>query len=454
MAIAVSGCGGAGSTGLSGEEGGTIVGAITGTDGSQGGLAGWFLVLTERNSGVSRVSMVNSAGLYEFRGVKMDSAQTLILLSPAFKRTAVLAITPKVPQTIRQFFKPSGQLPPLVHNGKIMTFSDESLVSITDDMAADSDEDLIPEGLDAASGLRLSGVDQDTDGVLNESDPDIDGDGLINWFDDNDDADNNLDIFDQDVDGTFVIDTVEGKVGDQFFTDCIEYFAVQVFTDSAASETSMKFASKLRPGCGNGDIRVRGAPSLFSGSEVRRLNEVEDANGQVTEEMVPGVWDLTLKDQGIGGDGNAGDRVYGEVVYLQSGMTPAANSVVFLQVGHGDLSNPWYKEYPFIFPDINMSSYSVTYDASIRRVTMVGDPFGTNRDYLWYAEVIDGDDQVLWRSDPVQGTSGKSLTIGETDVDFVSGEVYEIRASAQSLDRIPSRPAYVVKSSAYEYTVP
>ncbi len=451
--LCLAGCGSSGSDGSEEEGGGSVRGAITGTDGSQGGLSGWYLVLVERNTGVSRVSMVNQGGLYEFRGVRMGAAQTMVLLSPAFKLTAVLAIKPKVPQTIRQFFMPQATLPQLIHNGKIMTFFDESKLEVTGDMAADSDEDLIPEGLDPVAALNLSGIDQDQDGVDNEKDPDIDGDGLINWFDDDDDADGILDIFDQDVDGNFILDQTERNVGDCFFTDCIEWFATQLFMDSSTSENSMKFATKLRSDCSSKDIRIRGAASLFSAAQKRRLNTLTDEQtGEQVDAEVSGVWDLTLVDDGLGGDGNAKDRVWGEVVYLQPGSLPAAGSVIFLQVGFGSKSSPWYKEYPFIFPDIKMKTFSVQYDATIRRVTMVGDPFDTTRDYVWKVEVVDADGQVLWISEPTQGTASRSLVIGKTDVNFIPGEVYKIRASAQSLDRIPSRPAYVVKSSAFTYT--
>ena len=127
---------------LSGGNVGQVRGSIVASTGSQQDMFGFIMVLVERDTGISRVAPINEGGIFVFENVKADMPQTLILLNSSYKISSVLSLSGKLASTIRQYFVPqSSFLPRLIHKGPVMKFEDERGLSITNDSAADADND-------------------------------------------------------------------------------------------------------------------------------------------------------------------------------------------------------------------------------------------------------------------------------------------------------------------------
>jgi hypothetical protein len=184
LATLTHSCGGTGSNKKTPSVPSSLTGTIRSLSGSQSQMAGWNLVLVEKQSGICRVSKIGNVGNYNFSGVFSDRSYSLVLLDPSYRISSVIARSIRGQDKLQQFFKVTGpSLPALVQSGPIVLFSDLAKVTWDNDLASDSDQDGIPDGID------LSLTDTDNDGLSNSDDADLDGDGLVNWFDKDDDGD-------------------------------------------------------------------------------------------------------------------------------------------------------------------------------------------------------------------------------------------------------------------------
>jgi hypothetical protein len=474
LVVLVSGCGQAGlNSSYSAGELADVRGSLVASSGDQGNLVNWVVVMMERDTGVSRVGVVNAAGIYSFSNVNMSAPHTLVLLTPDFKFSSVLAITGAFSGTIRQFFMPQEIIPKLIHRGEVLTFFSEDGLSITSDIAADGDSDLIPDGLDpdvvglrdlgleemmsSPQGLQLiaSGHDFDLDGVADINDPDIDGEGIPNWFDTNEDGDEFLDVFDGDANGNIVMDSSE-QYGSLYFKDGIDFMSVQVersIGTTGAVTSTVTIAADLMDGITPLAVDIRGAPSLFNGASINNITTNDDG----LEEIISGAWDKRLLDDGLSNDNSANDRVFGRKVVLQTSKQPTANQVMFLRLAFGSSSSFWFKEYPFIFSDLTLANIVASYSSSLRRVSLSGTPFGSVTSYQWYVDVrgtiTDGDVEttgIIHTSSAIDAVSTKNYTIPADTLE--SGGSYTVTIRAQALDQIPGAPSYTVKSAPVTIT--
>lgn len=436
--------------------------------GTTTGFEGWIMVLVDKDTGISRVGEIDTVGQFIFQNVENSGVYTLVLLSPTFTLSSVLSmVAAEQVGKVYQYFKIKGSsIPPVVHKGPNLEFSDPSQVSLQTDVANDADSDGIPDGMDTTASsdiivaqdniatgnsadlaeafLSLAAeVDTDDDGITNTNDPDIDGDGIPNWFDADDDGNDNYDVFDLDANSDSTLDSAQ-KIGDHYFDEEVEYIAVQMIVEpiGGISRRYIKFNVKLGEGVSPVSIRLRSDVTLFDESQIM-------VNGESGEEAGD-IWDRTLIDDGLSNDSQSDDGIYGRKIKLKTGQAPGTNQVVFLQVGFGSSGNEWFKEYPFTFPPLSLGSVAFSYSSSSQKITKSGTPFGTDVNgatisgYLWTVSVYNASTGGLVHQSPPLEGAATSYTITES----LSGSVsYSAIINAQSLDRVTSHPVYVIKSA-------
>ena len=247
-----------------------IVGSISSQAGGQSQMAGWVIVLVERDSEVARVAEVDSAGLYVLRSVNLNAAHTIILCSPDYIVQSVLALPSTVDKTVRQFFRIGAKtLPRLIHKGPILQMQSTDGLTVHKDTALDADGNGVPDGASSIGlsltrlGLRgtwglaaepTTTTDLDIDGTPNSSDIDIDNDGIINIIDNDDDGDAIPDISDLDANGDLVLDSQQ-KLGDAYFPSGIEFFTVQFESSpqtDGTTKSTLKFITTVHVQLGRG----------------------------------------------------------------------------------------------------------------------------------------------------------------------------------------------------------
>lgn len=435
-----------------------ILGSITSQSGSQADMQGWVIVATDRDSSISRVAEVNSAGLFTLKNMYVSRVYTLNLISPAYIMTSVLSAPGAIPNTIKQFFKiTSKNLPRLIHKGPVISFQNETGIEFTNDFAVDSDADSIPDGIASLSlygGFELglvdgyrnafalnSSADIDTDGISNIEDVDIDNDGLINIFDSDDDGDGILDVFDQDSDGDLISD-VGQTTSDLYFDSGVEWITVQFKmtpNTDGTFKSNLIFYTKLR---NSSDapvaVQIRGAPSLLNGANV----DTVDADGKPTTQA----WsDRRLLDDGNSEDGSEGDLLFARKVSLKIGSIPTYHQTVFFQLAFGSGESVWFEEYAYTFPPITPAKITPSYSAVAKTVSIVGNPFGSIQDYNWSATVYDTETGLkVYATAATLGTTSKSVKIPANILE--EGKAYQYKITAQVLDRVPGFAAYTVES--------
>ena len=71
---------------------------------------------------------------------------------------------------------------------------------------------------------------------------------------------------------------------------------------------------------------------------------------------------------------------FGQRVLIADGkQAPRAHEVVFFQLVFGTEENPWYMEFPFVFPPLTPAAITAPYEATLGQVQLVGNPFGSER---------------------------------------------------------------------------
>jgi hypothetical protein len=421
----------------------TVSGSISGQSGGQSRMSGWVVVLTERDTGISRVGEVNASGIFSIAGVRTSVPHGLTLLSPDYLVRGAFAVPSDTAAKVHTFFTINkSYLPRFIHRGYVVTPQSLDGISLTKDSVADSDGDGSPDGLSSLGLVNgMSSVDLDQDGGVNDTDPDIDGDGLLNWFDADDDGDGLADVVDTDANGNLVVDTAE-SFSDQNFRNGIEYFAVsvEVQPDGSSTKTYLSLAAKIRKGVSPMSVQVRGPVALLNGSVIEATDSIPQA-----------AWDKLLLDDGNSEDGFADDLIYARKVLLGTGKSPRPFQSVFLQLGFGDPSSPVFAEYPFTFPSVDLGALAFTWNSATRTVAKTGasDPFGDLTSYSWSISISNADGVKVYESALVAADTS-SIVIPDRLLD--SGSTYTFQAAAQLLDRIPGYPAFVVYSPTQSIT--
>ena len=419
-----------------------VTGTITSQTGSQSQMAGWAVALIERDSMIGRVAEADASGTLKFGKVSFDAAQTAILLSPDYLLQAVLSLPSSKTNTIKQFFTLNKNiLPRLIQKGPIITMQSTDTISITSDMAADSDGNGTPDGVaslglqDSSAGFPLtSTVDTDSDGIPNTSDADIDGDGLINVIDTDEDGDGILDVVDADANGDGIPDTQQ-QASSQHFKAGVEFIAVQNESTPSGSTTvsTLKFAMKVRDGVTISDVKIRGATSLLKDSTY------------ISSDGATGTWDNKLLDDGNSEDSSANDLLYARKITLASGKAPRANQMVFFQLTIGTGADQWTAEYPYIFPSLTPAAITGAYDSATRTVTLGGNPFGESmQDFVWTVSVANSDSVKIYESATTAGAT-RTFTLPANILE--TGKTYTYTLTAQLLDKVPGYPAMIVHAA-------
>ena len=450
-------CGGAGtseeeSCGLCGPMS-DLNGSITSQFGTQEQMQGWVVVLSEKNSGISRVAEVNAQGTFTFGNARATTDHHLALLSPDYILQSVLSVPGNLPNTIHQFFTPKAkQLPRLIHSGPIIRMQDLSGVSISSDLASDQTGNGIPDGSESIGGPKQTALmlqdgvvpDLDLDGLNNDVDADIDGDGAINLFDPDDDGDTIYDVLDPDANGDFLNDTTQ-TIGNQYFKEGVEFIGVQFEmrpkTSGSGNVQTILFTTKVRDNVGPRAVQIRGAPYLLNDATVETVN----AEGETSS----GAWDRRLLDEGTTNDSSAGDRIFAQKVTIADGkQPPRAQEMVFFQLAFGTEEEPWFLEFPYIFPPLSPAAITAQYQPANRTVLLVGSPFGsTVVDFVWSVNLFDENGLGVWTSQPNPGSS-REVTI--PDNIMVADSTYQFQVVAQVLDKVPGYPSYTIHSPLYD----
>jgi hypothetical protein len=432
----------------------TIKGSIKSVTGSQSEMNQWVLALVERDTGIAHSGVINAVGNYSIEGVDSSVAYTMVLLDPQYRFSAILTYVGLNAGKVRQYFAiTSNRLPPLVHKGPIINFTDFSSVSWEKNEAADSNDNLIPEALEVSAELaagagRLTAAasptvtaDTDGDGQTNDRDGDIDGEGLPNWFDSDDDDDGVPDAFDNDANADELADLSQDD-GDQYFPRVVKYIALQLVQDvqsDGSLASTLMFTTQLLEDEKATAVLVKGSSTLFKGSSAVQS---DPTSGEVSYTD----WDQTLSDDGNNEDGEAGDGTFSRRVELVSTAVPKANQVFFVEVTQGTGDTRIVNEFPFTFPSMVTGVITGQYTAATRKVTLTGSPFATVTDYHWSVHVYDAVGIKVFASEPIAGTSATyTLPTGATD----EGETYTARIVATAIDRIPSFPSWVMRSASF-----
>jgi hypothetical protein len=412
-----------------------VMGTVTSQSGTPAQMKSWAVALIERDGGVARVADADANGILRWNKVSFDATQTAVLMSPDYLLQSVMAIPATKVKTVKQYFTiTSTILPQLVQKGSGLTFQNTNGVTIQDIYASDTDGDGLPDGV-GSLGLNLgswnlSAVDTDKDGTVNDSDNDIDGDGLVNGVDTDDDGDGIFDVMDGDANGNGVPDSQE-NLGEPYFTRGIEYFEVK-YEQSASSKT-LQYVLKVRDGYTPSAVKIRGAGSLLDGGTA------------IASDGSTSAWDLTLLDDGANFDGAAKDNLYGRKVQLGSGKAPRVNQLLFGQVTIGTGDSAFTAEFPWIFPNVSLSSISTSYDTSSRVVTLSGNPFGADlQGFTWSVSLTNAAGLKVYESSAIAGST-RTLTIPANVMQ--SGSTYTYVAVAQTLDKVPGMPAIAVRSA-------
>jgi hypothetical protein len=424
------------------EIGATVSGTVRSLTGSQNEMASWVVVMLQKDQGQALVDEIGPIGNYEIRGVSIDLPHTMVLLDPQYRFSAILTYPGSAAGTVYQYFTlTSAEIPTLVHNGPVLSFTVTDNISWDSHEAVDTDSDLIPDGQEVA--LRGWGLaDTDGDGVDNADDPDIDNDGIPNWFDSDDDGDGVADVFDTDANGDETPDLAQ-NVGDIHFNENLSYIMVQVTQDVQADsslDTQLLLTAKTHETFQGQGIRVRGPDFLFD-------EAVAASVSTDTGETVTSAWDQTLLDDGLNEDGGAGDGIYGRKIVLASGIAPKAKQVVFFQVARGEGDNVTYDEFPYMFPNLTTGVVTGSYDSAERIVTKSGSPFGSTTEYQWSVHIFDANGVKVFSSEPLVG-SESTYTIPAGTLD--TSQSYTAKIIANSLARIPSYPSWIIRSQSFD----
>lgn len=417
-----------------------FTGSIKSVSGSQSEMKDWVVVLLNYDNSISSVGVVNAAGNFSLPSVISSDRYTMALLDPDYKLQAVLTAPAEAPKLLRQVFKLAGtQLPILVHNGPVISFTNTVNVTFETPTIDDQNDDLIPPGQELVSGA--SGEDKDLDGIPNISDPDIDGDGLINVLDLDDDGDGISDVFDDDANGDLTLD-VNQNLGDLYFTKLLNFLSVQVLQDTKADgsfETSLLLTTKTRSDATPNSIKIRGATTLLEGASSIRVDPE-------TGDSIVAPWDLSLVDDGLNEDGAASDGTFVRRVKLGNGLLPRAKQMLFFQFEDLVKDVARVRELPFIFPSVVSGAISGTYDLASRTVSLVGTPFGTETKFRWWVDIFDSSGKKVFSSAPIAGTAS-TYVIPSTVMQ--TGVTYTAKIVATTPERIPSYPAWIVRSASF-----
>lgn len=450
FAFFTAGCGSSGGAEGDSSSGGgalygsdTISGSISGQSGGQSRMAGWVVVLTERDTGISRVGEVNSSGIFTINGVRSSVPHGLNLLSPDYLVRGTFAVAASTSAKLQTFFTMTKtNLPRLIHRGYVVTPQSMDGISLSTDSIADADGDGAPDGSSSLGLVGTSTVDLDGDGIPNDLDPDIDGDGLLNVFDADDDGDGTLDVVDTDANGNLIIDSAEA-FSDQNFKYGIEYLAASVEVHpvvGGTTKTYLSLATKLRSGVSPLSVQVRGPQALLNGSVIESTSTTPEA-----------AWDKRLLDDGASEDGFSGDSIYAKKVLLGTGKSPHPFQALFLQLGFGSAESPVFAEYPLTFPAIDLGTLTFTWNGPTRTVAKVttSNPFGDLTTYSWAISISNADGVKIYESTLV---TAETQTIVIPDKLLSTGSVYTFQATAQLLDRIAGYPAFIVYSASQSIT--
>lgn len=418
-----------------------VTGSIKSVSGSQSEMKDWVIAMINYDNSVSSVAVVNAAGNFTLNHVLNSERYTLVLLDPQYKLAAVLSMVGDKPKTIKQVFHFTGaQLPLLVHNGPIINFTNLSGISFDEPVAADADGDGIPDGSEVALADAI--VDKDLDGIANAVDPDIDGDGLLNVIDLDDDGDSIADAFDTDSNGDSVLDTTQSNA-DLYFNSLLEYGAVQVVQDTQADgsfQTSLIFTNKIRSAKPT-SLKIRGSSVLFENSTAIRIDAV-------TGETISSAFDFNLLDDGLNEDGAAGDGTYVRRVKLAAGKLPKAQQMIFFQFNDevGTDKTARIRELPFMIPDVVSGAISGGYNSAIRTVTLTGTPFASVQTFKWTVDIYNSAGEKVFVSASVDGTATTYVVPANV---LEAGLTYTAKIVATTPERLPSYPAWIVRSASF-----
>ncbi|MFW7378856.1 MAG: hypothetical protein ACOH5I_08620 [Oligoflexus sp.] len=421
----------------------TLTGSVRSITGSQNEMANWVLVMMERDTGVSRVNEIGPVGNYELKGINVQQPHTLLLLDPQYRFSAILTYPGELENTVLQYFTMVGErLPTLVQNGPVINFTDTEQIFWENNFASDSDGNLIPDGLEISLLMTQDIADSDGDGINNWEDPDIDGNGIPNWFDSDADGDGIADIFDADANGDELADITQTE-GDVYFETGLAYILAQVTQDVQADgslATTLLLTTKIHENLASQEISVRGASSLFTGAVA--VKAAETAGSEQTS-----TWDGLLHDDGQNEDGAAEDSVYARQVRLAAGVTPQANQVLFFRVSYGEGESQYYDEFPYTFPNVTTGVISGSYDPVEGIVSKSGQPFGTVTTYSWSVHIFDASGVKVYSSQPLAGADNQ-FTIPPGVLG--SSQTYVAKVVASSLARVPSYPAWIIRSESFD----
>jgi len=464
--LVLTGCAAAGKK--SGGGGAAYMKAVSGTiqtqTGDAGGFDSWLMVLANKETGEVRVAEIDNTGTYRFVNVDQGAVFTLLLLAPDFGISSVLsAVSAQYPNKVLQYFKLIDEtIPSLIHRGSYIEFGDASGVALQTDLAVDTDGDAIPDGMDSdsssstdadslpnmaefdlhlAAAAATEATDIDGDAVANTIDIDVDGDGLARWFDDDDDGDENLDVFDLDADSDGVLDTVQ-KSGDHYFGDDVEYIAVQTIIEplDSTNRVYLKFNVKLAADLVPVSVRIRGDATLFNESQI--MIKGEDG------EEASAIWDRQLLDDGASFDLSADDQVYGQKIQLRTGEQPSGDQVIFIQLGFSGADGEWFREFPFMFADLEFDEIEFSYSDNVITLDTVS-PFGedVNGDditaFNWSVTIYDSEGTIVDNSAAIEGASTTyEIPSGKIE----DGESYTAKVYVQSFDKVTGIPVYLIQS--------
>ncbi len=439
--LQLTGCGGSRGENEDGGDGSSFAGSrinltssLIGQIGTQAQMATWLVALNEQTSGVSIVAQADNTGTLGFQKVSQEVSHSAVLLSPDYIIQAVLGVASDTSNQLNPYFKfSSPALPRIVQKGGSLSFQTNEGVLFENRPCKDSNGDGIPDGASSfllSPGFGLLSSDLDEDGIDNELDQDVDGDCIPNAYDSDDDGDGVADLLDTDANGDGELDILQEN-SDQHFSVGLKHIVMQIV--KTPTTQTMKFLTQTRPNTNTTRITIRGPASLF-GSSIFTQGD-----------GLTGLWDYSLADDGRNDDGIVGDGVYSRTVTLATGMTTRANQIIFFQQQMGTGADAFTAEFPFLIPNVQVTTPTLGFDGSSRTVTLSGDPFGAAlQDFTWLMSVTHSSGIKVFESAPISGTT-RTFVLPTNAV--LPGNTYILRAVAQTPEKVKGYPGIIVQSA-------
>lgn len=320
----------------------TVKGSLADWPSAVGSFQGYVIVLYNLDNGeVKRATIGADSTGFSIENVNTAYRYYGMLLDPEHRFGWVLQMPSKaLSSTIKNYqvfrFAGAGILGSITAEGRVLRTSEQTnLIPVETIAFSDANTNGIPDGLESDSSEFASksntGLDLDSDGVVDSLDADIDNDGIPNCVDNDVDNDGVINVLDA-KNGQYTLDDKESAWSNNQLVsvpggNVFRY----VFSEYSNASSSALQGITVLPA-------FTAPPGEFSSVEVSSGTFLAGA----TYSVGGAAFDGKLYDDGTHGDGVAGDGQWSIPIKLASGKTFSAAQVMFFKGTRSDGSTSEY----------------------------------------------------------------------------------------------------------------